>query len=58
MAKSEFDEFVLNDVKKQKGVYMPVQASLAERLTTRHLPMEKLHPNPDDEFAFPDIGPN
>ena len=58
MAKSEFDEFVLNDVKKQKGVYMPVKASLAERLTTRHLPMEKLHPNPDDEFAFPDIGPN
>ena len=58
MAKSEFDEFVLNDVKKQKGVYMPVQANLAERLTTRHLPMEKLHPNPDDEFAFPDIGPN
>ena len=58
MAKSEFDEFVQNDVKKQKGVYMPVQASLAERLTTRHLPMEKLHPNPDDEFAFPDIGPN
>ena len=58
MAKSEFDEFVQNDVKKQKGVYMPVKASLAERLTTRHLPMEKLHPNPDDEFAFPDIGPN
>lgn len=58
MAKSEFDEFVQNDVKKQKGVYMPVQASLAERLTTRHLPMGKLHPNPDDEFAFPDIGPN
>ena len=58
MAKSEFDEFVLNDVKKQKGVYMPVQASLAERLTTKHLPIKKLHPNPDDEFAFPDIGPN
>ena len=58
MAKSEFDEFVQNDVKKQKGVYMPVQASLAERLTTRHLPMGKLHPNPDDEFAFPNIGPN
>ena len=37
---------------------MPVKASLAERLTTRHLSMEKLHPNPDDEFAFPDIGPN
>ena len=58
MAKSEFDEFVQNDVKKQKGVYMPVQASLAERLTTKHLPIKKLHPNPDDEFAFPDIGPN
>ena len=58
MAKSEFDEFVLNDVKKQKGVYMPVKASLAERLTTKHLPIKKLHPNPDDEFAFPDIGPN
>lgn len=40
MAKSEFDEFVQNDVKKKKGVYMPVQASLAERLTTRHLPIK------------------
>lgn len=58
MVKSEFDEFVQNDVKKQKGVYIPVQAGLTERLTTKHLPIKKLHPNPDDEFAFPDIGPN
>ena len=58
MAKSELDEFVQNDVKKQKGVYIPVQVGLTERLTTKHLPIEKLHPNPDDEFAFPDIGPN
>ena len=58
MAKSEFDEFVAADIKAQKGVYIPVQAGLLERLFKKRLPLSKLHPNPDDEFCFPDIGPN
>ena len=58
MAKSEFDNFVLEDVKKQKGIYMPVKAGMLERMMKKRLPLDKLHPNPEDEFTFQDIGPN
>ena len=58
MAKSEFDLFLQEEVRKQKGVAYPIKASLFERLTTKKLPCDKLHPNPQDEFTFPDIGPN
>ena len=58
MAKSEFDLFLQEEVQKQKGVAYPIKAGLIERLTTKKLPCDKLHPNPQDEFTFPDIGPN
>ena len=57
MAKTEFDNYIADEVSKLKGVYMPVKAGLLERLFKKRLHMNKLHPNPDDEFAFPDIGP-
>lgn len=58
MAKTEFDNYIADEVSKMKGVYMPVKAGLLERLFKKRLHMNKLHPNPEDEFAFPDIGPN
>ena len=58
MAKSEFDLYLQEEVKKQEGVAYPVKASLFERMLTKQLPCDKLHPNPQDEFTFPDIGPN
>lgn len=58
MAKSEFDLFLQEEAQKQKGVAYPIKAGLIERLTTKELPCDKLHPNPQDEFTFPDIGPN
>ena len=58
MAKSEFDLFLQEEVQKQKGVAYPIKAGLFERLTTKELLCDKLHPNPQDEFTFPEIGPN
>ena len=58
MAKSEFDLFLQEEVKKQEGVAYPVKAGLFERMMINQLPCDKLHPNPQDEFTFPDIGPN
>ena len=58
MGKSEFDDFVVEDVQNQKGISMPVRCGLLERLLTKRIRMNKLHPNPNDEFTFPDIGPN
>ena len=37
---------------------VPVKASLAERMFVKEVPIEKLHPNPDDEFCSPRVGPN
>ncbi len=58
MAKSKFMEYVLEDVQKYKGISVPVRASLPERLLVKKVSPKKLHPNPDDEFTDPDIGPN
>lgn len=58
MAKSAFDEFLQEEVRKQKGIAYPVKAGLFERMTVKQAACTKLHPNPDDEFTFPNIGPN
>ncbi|MBP5282374.1 MAG: ParB-like nuclease domain-containing protein [Lachnospiraceae bacterium] len=58
MAKSAFDDFLQEEVRKQKGVAFPVKASIFERLTVKEASCDKLHPNPEDEFTFPNIGPN
>lgn len=53
-----FQEFLREEVNRTKGVYYPVRAGFLHRLTTRNAPVKALHPNPNDEFTFPDIGPN
>lgn len=58
MAKTEFQTFLEQEVNKVKGVYYPVKAGFLRRLMIKALPCSKLHPNPEDEFCFPDIGPN
>ena len=35
-----------------------VRASILEVLTIRHLSPDQMHPNPEDEFCDPDVGPN
>ena len=58
MAKSELMEFVLNDIDKQKGIAIPVRASLFERLTVRNTACKNLHPNHEDEFSMESVGPS
>ena len=55
---SELMKFVAADIQKYDGIRMPVKASLLEKAIVRSVPMEKLHPNPEDEFSMPEIGPN
>ena len=55
---TEFQQFLDSEVSKYKGVYIPVKAGVLRRLLVKKLPLYKLHPNPDDEFCFPEIGPN
>ena len=53
-----FDEFIASEVRKYKGVYVPVKAGILRRALIRWAPVSKLHPNPDDEFCFPNMGPS
>ena len=55
---TEFQQFLEREVSKYKGVYVPVNAGMLRRLLVKKLPLNKMHPNPDDEFCFPNIGPN
>lgn len=56
--KGQFEIMLENEVKRIKGNYTPVRASFLRRLFTRFLKCGQLHPNPDDEFSMPSIGPS
>lgn len=58
MSKTELEKFLAEEVEKTKGISYPVKAGVLRRLFVKKLPLSKLHPNPNDEFCFPDIGPN
>ena len=55
---TKFDAFIAEEIKKIKGVYVPVKAGILRRALIRWAPCKKLHPNPDDEFCMPKVGPN
>ena len=57
-AHSDLQHLLADEVSRYKGVAVPVRTPLLHRLVTDELPLRKLHPNPDDEFCFPEIGPN
>lgn len=54
----DYQKYVIDDLQKYDGLRQPVKASLSECLLVRQQPPQKLHPNPDDEFSMPEIGPN
>lgn len=53
-----FQTFLDQEVDRIKGSYYPVRASFLRRVLTRRAGCRKLHPNPEDEFCVPGIGPN
>lgn len=55
---TQFDQFLAEEVRKVQGIWYPVKPTLLSRIFVRHAPLRKLHPNPEDEFCRPDIGPN
>ena len=55
---TEFEQFIADEIEKERGTMVPVKASLAERMFVKKARWQQLHPNPDDEFCFPSIGPN
>ena len=56
--KTQFEQFIADEIEKNRGRLVPVKASLAERMFVRKAHWKDLHPNPDDEFCLPSIGPS
>jgi len=56
--KTEFEEFLAETLRRDEGVVVPVKASRLERAFARKAATAKLHPNPEDEFCDPAVGPN
>ncbi|MDO4803516.1 MAG: ParB N-terminal domain-containing protein [Lachnospiraceae bacterium] len=54
----EFQENVLDEMKDYSILTHTEKAPLYERLLVKKVPTSSLHPNPDDEFTNPEIGPN
>ena len=50
--------FIAEEVRKVKGIAVPARAGALERALVRKVKCSKLHPNPNDEFCFPEVGPN
>ncbi len=58
MNNTRFQSFLEDEINRVKGIYYPVRAGFLRRVLIRRTSCAKLHPNPNDEFCFPDIGPN
>ena len=55
---TQFDIFLEEEIRRYKGIAVPVRAGLLYRMLVKKVPCKALHPNPDDEFCSPDVGPN
>ena len=55
---TNFETFLADEVKKVKGIYVPVRAGFLECLLHTRSHWKHLHPNPDDEFCDPKVGPS
>ncbi len=55
---TDFDKFIAQEVEKYKDNSFPLKASLLERALVKKVSYKKLHPNPDDEFSMPSVGPS
>lgn len=58
MSNSSFMQYVIDDVNKFEGSRRFIKAGVLERIFVRKISPRKLHPNPEDEFSMPEIGPN
>jgi len=58
IAPDNFPGFLKEEIRKYADAMVPVRAGLLECLLVKKAAISKLHPNPDDEFSRPDIGPN
>ncbi len=54
----EFQRMVLDDIKQYSSRSRPMKTPLPEQLLRRRLPIDRVHPNPGDDFCSLEIGPS
>ena len=58
VSNEELVQLIRDDLAKYDGVRRPVKASKFEQVFKRSTSPWNLHPNPEDEFCDPEIGPS
>ncbi len=54
----ELTDYIRDDLESHKGRWYPIKASHFERVFVHKLSVDKLHPNPEDEFCISAVGPS
>ena len=52
--KSKLEIYLQEEIKKYRGICMPVKAGMLERMFVKHLACTAMHPNPADEYGKTD----
>ena len=58
MARTRFELFLDEELSRLRGIWYPVRAGFFRQAFINSVSLGRLHPNPNDEFCSPDIGPN
>ncbi len=58
MNNGDLKDYFDKEIKKIKGLYIPVNISLFDRILYKNAKVSDIHPNLDDEFCFPEVGPS
>ena len=56
--RERFPDYLKKQIEAYKGIAFPVKSGPLKRLLTTKVDVMKLHPNPDDEFTKPEVGPS
>ena len=57
MGNTQLETYLAEEIRKLREVSYPQKAGFLRRLFIRSAALSKLHPNPNDEFCSPEIGP-
>ncbi len=56
--REEFRQHLKEELEKYNGIAFPLKSSALRRIAIVKAKVTKLHPNPDDEFCKPEVGPS
>ncbi|AOZ95403.1 ParB N-terminal domain-containing protein [Butyrivibrio hungatei] len=54
----DLDKYIAEEMARFEGRCFPVKTGMIKRLLTKRQRCKNLHPNPDDEFSKPEVGPS